>query len=95
MVDPIDLFYLPMAKHFRRIQTPDAFQQTLSSQNFMQAGNATGELVGNVEECGIAIGHFHVSLEEPFGNGPSVVHHRVAFLQQFDGTFRPNRPVAQ
>src|ERR1700730_1048918 len=94
-IDPLNFCSLPGAKRFVGIQAPDTFQETLPPQDFMQSCNAAGETVCRVEERGIAIGHFHVPLQQASWNRPVPACRRVAFFQQIDRTFRPHRPVAQ
>lgn len=54
-VNTIDLFLLTSAETFRWIQTPNAFEQTLAMEDFVQAGDAAVEIICRVEEGGIAI----------------------------------------
>jgi hypothetical protein len=95
MVDPVNFFPLAGAECFVGIQAPDAFEQTLPSQNFMQTRDTACELLGHVKERRVAIGHFHISLQEALRNRPAGVCCGATFVQQLRGTFRPNGPVAQ
>jgi len=66
----IDLGSLAGTQRFERIETPDAFQQTLAAQDLVAAGNATSKIVCAVEECAVAIGHTtierkQVAVDEP------------------------------
>ena len=62
MADPVNFFPLAGAECFVGIQAPNAFEQTLPSQNFMQTRDAASELIRCVKERRVAIGHFHVPL---------------------------------
>jgi hypothetical protein len=46
---------LPGREILGRIQAPPTRQQTLSPENFMQAGDAAGEAVPSIEQCRIGI----------------------------------------
>jgi hypothetical protein len=54
-IDPLDFGELTTAEGLVRIQAPGSFQQTLSAQDFVQARDASREIVGSVEEGCIAI----------------------------------------
>src|SRR5262245_39415714 len=58
VIDAINLFHLSGRKVFARVETPAARQQSLSAQNLMQAGDATGEIVLGVEQRGVRVGDF-------------------------------------
>ncbi len=60
---PADLFLLPGAECLVGIQAPDSFQQTLPSQDFMQARDAAGEVVCGVEKRRVAVCYFGALLE--------------------------------
>jgi len=45
------------------MQAPDSFEQTLPSQNLMQAGDAPGEVVCGVEKCGVTVCYFGAPLK--------------------------------
>jgi hypothetical protein len=60
---PADLFVLAGAEHLPGIQAPDSFQQTLPPQDFMQASDASGEVVRGVKKCGVAVCYFGAPLE--------------------------------
>ena len=54
--DAVDFFFLARAERLLRIETPEPLQKTLSSEDFVQAGDAALEIVCGVEEDGVAIG---------------------------------------
>lgn len=56
--DAINLRKLAGAERFLLVEAPDALQQTLAAEDFVQAGDAAGETVRGVEEGGIAVGYF-------------------------------------
>src|SRR5262245_42656839 len=58
VIDAINLFHLPGRKVFARVETPATRQQSLSPQNLVQTGDATGEIVLRVEQHGVRIGDF-------------------------------------
>ncbi len=95
MIDPVNFFPLAGAECFVGIQAPNTFEQTLPSQNFVQTCDTACELIGHVKERRVAIGYFHISLQEALRNRPAVARYGATFVQQLHGTFRPNGPVAQ
>ena len=54
--DAIDFRRLPRRKRFGRIEAPGAPQQPLAAQDLVAAGDAAGEVVGDVEEGAVAVG---------------------------------------
>jgi hypothetical protein len=54
-IDPIDLLFLPRAKTFCGIETPDALQQPLPSEDLVAARDAAMKIIGDVEESAVAI----------------------------------------
>ena len=58
-IDAIDFLKLTRAKSHVGIETPDALEQTLASQDFVEASDAAGKPVAGVEKCGIGIGNFY------------------------------------
>ena len=53
---PGDFVGLAGAQCFIFVEAPDALQQALAAEDFVDAGNAAAEIVGGVEDCGIHIG---------------------------------------
>jgi hypothetical protein len=80
----IDFFCLSRAKGFFGIQTPGAFQQSLSAEHFVQARDAAGKLVGRVEERRIAVGDLNASTQEAFRNTTSAAGRGLTLIQQVD-----------
>ena len=77
-----------------RVEAPDALEQTLPAQHFVAARDAAAELVRNVEERRVAIGHPAVERQQ------RVAHCAGADLplhprQQLHRRAHPDRPVAQ
>ena len=59
----VDLRKLAWAERFVLVETPEAFEQALAAQDFVQTGDATSEAVGRIEEGGIAIGYFEAETQ--------------------------------
>ena len=55
VVDAVDFGELAGAEGFLGIQAPDAFEQPLAAENFVEAGDASGEGICCVEECGVGV----------------------------------------
>jgi len=58
IIDSFDLLSLSRAKGLFGIQTPDSFEQTLTAQDLMESGNATGEVVRSVEKNCVGVRDF-------------------------------------
>src|SRR5437016_5459868 len=54
--EAVDLFGLAGAESFIGVETPDAFEQSLTPEDLVDAGDAAGEAVGDIEERGVGIG---------------------------------------
>src|SRR6476659_8162094 len=90
--DSVDLIELALAERLVLVEAPDAFQQSLASQHFMQPGDAAGKPVRGVEEGSIRVGHRDRAAEHV---GLQLVKLRggLAVAQQFHRPLRPNRPM--
>lgn len=53
----VDLLKLARTERFFGVEAPQAFEQALTAQDFMQTSDAAVETVRRVEEGGVAIGH--------------------------------------
>ena len=64
LINSINLARLAGAEPFVFIETPDALQQTLATQHFVNAGDAAVKMIGRVEERGIAVSDFNTQLQK-------------------------------
>src|SRR3546814_4737690 len=55
---------LTRAEAFSRVEAPDAGQQALTVQDLVAAGDAAVEVVGDIEEGGVAVGDPGVQPEQ-------------------------------
>src|SRR5438874_12785228 len=62
-VDPIDFGELSGSKSFGWIQTPDSFEQALTTEDLMQSCNAPGKSICCIEKCGVGVSHFDGAAE--------------------------------
>jgi hypothetical protein len=83
-VDPFNFRTLTAAECLVRIQAPNSFQQSLPPQDFVQASDTSGKLVGGVEEGRVAIRDFQSPSDEILRHVISCVH-CLAFPQQVHG----------
>src|SRR6185503_13514995 len=83
-IHTIDFFALAGAERLVRVQTPDAFEQALPAQHFMDAGNTAGVVVGRVEKCGVGVCNFDRPLQEFARNELARHHDASAFCEKFD-----------
>ena len=93
--DAVDLLVLAVPERLVRIEAPCPFQQALAAQDFVDAGNATGETIGGVEERGIRVGQFHIATQHFRGNRIAGLDDATALGVEFDGPLRPDRPMAE
>ncbi len=68
-VDSGNFFGLAGAESFVGVEAPDAFEESLTAEDFVEAGDAAGKMIGGVEEGGVGVGDFDVSSEKPDWNG--------------------------
>ena len=52
-INPGDFLELAGAECLVGIKAPDAFEQSLAAQDFVQTGGAAGKMIGGVEERGV------------------------------------------
>ena len=93
-VHPVDLLGLAGAQPFVRIDAPDAVEQALAAQHLVAAGDAAPEIVGGVEEGGVAVGDLAGEGEDA-GVDRIVFDGAVKAIQQRDGAFDPDTPMAE
>lgn len=89
-VNAVDLLKLARTERFVLVEAPDAFEQALAAQDFVQTGDAAAETVRRVEERRVAVGDLDAEAQQ-FRCGVSV----AAFLQQFDRALRPHGPMTE
>src|SRR5450631_587154 len=94
VADAVDLLDLAGAEPLGRIETPDALEQSLPPQNFVTAGDAAVKIVGDVEECAVAVGNAGIECQE-IGGHRVLVARGAAHLELPDGAFGPHRPMAE
>src|SRR6185295_10270067 len=62
--DAVDLLHLARAQAFVRVEAPDAVEQALAAEDFVAAGDYAVEVVGGVEDRGVAVGDLRLQREE-------------------------------
>lgn len=60
----VDFFKLAAAEGFVLVEAPEAFEQALAAEDFMQAGDAAAEGVRGVEEGSVAVGDFDAEAQQ-------------------------------
>src|SRR5205814_6273023 len=90
--DAVDLLALSGSQRLLRVETPDAFEQSLPAQDLVAAGDHALETVGRVEDRRVAVGDLRVERHKlgvnlVGGNGS------VNVLQQFDRALDPYAPM--
>lgn len=63
-VHTVDLCHLPETERLMLIQAPEAFEQALAAEDFVEAGDAAVEAIRGVEEGGVAVGDFDAELQQ-------------------------------
>src|SRR5215831_20838818 len=92
--DPVDLLLLSASQRLARVEAPDAFEQPLAAQDFVATRDHAVEVVGRVEDRGVAIGHLRVERQE-FSGYLVLGDRRVDALQQLDRPLDPYAPMAE
>src|SRR5260221_13860469 len=92
--DSGDFFGLTGGEGFVFVEAPDAFEQSLAAEDFVEACDAAFEGVGGVEEGGVGIGDLDVEVEEGEGNR-GADGSELAGLEDLDGLFGPDAPVTE
>src|SRR5262249_51927747 len=77
-----------------RVQAPDAFEQALPAQHLVTPRDAAAEIIGDVEECGIAVGDLRGQCHQVAVDGTGMCGLPESG-EQFDGAFGPYAPVAE
>src|SRR5437016_5733447 len=63
-VHAVDLLALSGRELLVGVKAPRPFEQPLPAQHFMAAGNAAGEIMGDVEEGAVAVGDARIECEQ-------------------------------
>ena len=80
---------------FPRIQTPPPPHQPLSAKNLVDARDASVEMMGNVEQRRIHVGHLCIS-QKPHGiNRRPRLYNSMEFPLQLHCAGRPHSPVSE
>src|SRR5258706_13387087 len=92
--DAVDLLHLAGAEALGGIETPDSLHEPLPPQNFVAAGDAAVEIVGDVKERAVAVGDAGIQRQE-IGWHRVLVARGAAHLELLDGARSPHRPVTE
>src|SRR2546429_5658097 len=92
--DAVDLLQLARAEALGRIETPDALEQALPPQDFVAARDAAVKIVGDIEECAVAIGDAGVERQQ-IGGDPVLVARGAAPPELLVGAPGPYLPMAE
>src|SRR5207253_8351884 len=90
--DPIDFLHLAGTELFVRIEAPQALQQSLAAQDFVTAADHAVEVVGDVEDRRVAVGHGRVEREQ-IGRDGAAFDRRVNAVEQVHRGLDPYTPV--
>src|SRR5579884_2123807 len=93
--DALDLVRLSGAECFLRIEAPNALQQSLPPQHFVDAGDAAAEAVGRIEHGSVRIREFVGRTQQFDGNRSSTTDNGMTLVQQLDRLPCPHRPLAE
>jgi hypothetical protein len=92
--DAVEFGGLSGAELFGGVETPDAGEEALAVEDFMDAGDAADEAIGRVENGGVGVGEFGSGGEQGAGEG-GLPGGALALGEEFDGAAGPNGPLAQ
>ena len=68
-VDAGNFFGLAGAEGFVGVEAPNAFEEALTPENFVKAGDAAGKMISCVEEGCVGVGNFDASAKKGRRNG--------------------------
>ena len=96
----VDLLHLSRAQILVRIEAPAAREQPLPAQHFVNAGDASGEPMGGIEQRGIGVGQLGAERQQPqrllaVSRTQPCSGHGVAAPQDLDRALRPDGPLAE
>jgi hypothetical protein len=94
-IDPVDFLLLSATERFLWIQASIPFQQPLPTQHLVQTGDASGKVVGGVEESRIAVRDFDALANQAWRQSTFQERGGMTLLEQLDCSARPNRPMTQ
>jgi hypothetical protein len=66
--DAVDFHRLAGAERFVGIEAPDAFKQSLATEDFMDSGDTAMEIVGGVEQGRVGVGDLIAKPQQILGN---------------------------
>ena len=88
VADAVDLLHLAGTEALGGIETPDSLHEPLAAQDFMTAGDAALKIVGDVEECTVAVGDPGIERQQ-IGRYRRLVAGGAAHLELFDRACSP------
>src|SRR5215472_17033393 len=94
-INPGDFLELPAAEGFVRIKAPDAFEQSLAAEDFVQTGGAAGKTIGGVEQCCVCVRDFDTPAKKLRWNSGFSFDHSVAFVEEFHCLASPDSPMTE
>lgn len=94
-INPRDFLELAGAERFVGIQAPDAFEQSLAAQDFVQTGDAAGKMIGGVEERCVCIRDFETLAKKFRWNTPLSLCRCVALVEELHGFASPDGPMTE
>src|SRR3954470_7525109 len=93
-IHTVDCFGLTVAQGFIWIKTPNAIEQPLPAQNFVNPGDATRKTICGIEKCGVRVRDFDIAAQKGRRNF-LFARGTPAFIEQTNGLVSPNGPMAQ
>ena len=94
-VNPGDFLVLPGAEGFLGIKAPDAFKQSLATEDLVKAGGAAGKMIGGVEACCVAVRDFDTPAKKLRGNTGLGLDRSVALVEEFHRFASPDSPMTE
>ena len=94
-IDAVDLLGLAGAECFVGVQTPDAFEQPLTTKDLVNAGDAAGEIVGDIEERGVGVGRRDGQTKQIRRDAFCLSRGVMAGAEKLDRATSPDGPMAQ
>jgi len=94
-INPGDFLGLPATEGFLGIKAPDAFEQSLAAEDFVQTGGAAGKTISGVEHRCVCVRNFDTPAKKLRWNTGLSADRSVAFVEEFHCLASPDSPMTE
>ena len=94
-IDAVDRLSLAGAEGFVGVETPNAFEQPLTTKDLVNAGDAAGVVVRHIKKRGVGVGCRDGQAKQIRRDAFRLSRGVMAFVQEIDRATSPDGPMAQ